>query len=290
MPATRAHPLALATLLLVAAGCAKAVNYPGPSGPLHTVTRAAAPFPPPPPGRGPLRIVSFNVAYAIEIERAIEVLLLSEPLRGADVVALQEMDAPGTERIARALGMNAVYYPSGVHPKHERDFGCAILSPWPLEAPRKLILPHGARVSGLIRAATSAVVVRGEERVRVYSVHLPSPAAISGGSRREQLRTLAADADSAGMPVVIAGDFNSYGKVEELERAGYAWVTRDAGGTTRLRLLGIPLRSLRSDHILARGLRGAGPDSTGVVADNRGASDHRPVWAVLTSAPVTTSR
>jgi endonuclease/exonuclease/phosphatase family metal-dependent hydrolase len=226
--------------------------------------------------------VSFNVAYAIEIDRAIEVLLLSEPLRGADVLALQEMDGPGTERIARALGMNAVYYPSGVHPKHDRDFGCAILSPWPLEDPRKLILPHGARITGLRRAATSAVVVRGKERVRVYSVHLSSPAAISGGSRREQLRMLAADADSAGVPVVIAGDFNSHGKVEELERAGFVWVTREVGGTTKFRLLGIPIKNLRYDHILARGLtRAPGPDTAGVVADNRGASDHRPVWARL---------
>jgi endonuclease/exonuclease/phosphatase family metal-dependent hydrolase len=36
--------------------------------------------------------------------------------------------------------------------------------------------------------------------------------------------------------------------------------------------------------VLARGLRLApGPASVGVVADNRGASDHLPVWAVLVS-------
>jgi endonuclease/exonuclease/phosphatase family metal-dependent hydrolase len=227
-------------------------------------------------------VVSFNVAHAIEIDRAIVVLRETPQLRGADVVALQEMDAPGTERIARALGMNAVYFPSGVHPKHRRDFGCAVLSPWPLEEPRKLVLPHGARVTGLRRAAASAVVVRGDERVRVYSVHLPSPLAVSGASRKEQLRVLAADAAAEEGPVVVAGDFNSHAKVEELARAGFAWVTREAGDTARFKLFGIPLAGLSYDHILARGLEASGESgAVGVVEDNRGASDHRPVWAVL---------
>jgi endonuclease/exonuclease/phosphatase family metal-dependent hydrolase len=211
------------------------------------------------------------------------VLRETEALREPDVVALQEMDAPGTERIARALGMNAVYFPSGVHPKHERDFGCAILSPWPLAEARKLVLPHGARVSGLRRAAAVATVTRGAQRVRVYSVHLPSPLAISGGSRREQLRVLAEDALSSRDPVVIAGDFNSHGKVAELERAGFAWLTREAGDTARLRLLGIPLAGLAYDHLLARGLclDPGSEAAVGVVKDNRGASDHLPVWALL---------
>jgi endonuclease/exonuclease/phosphatase family metal-dependent hydrolase len=270
--------LALATTVVA---CASAVNYLDPSEPRYLHAREGA-------ARGsdlaaaPVRVVTFNIAYALEIDRAIELLRTSEPLRAPDILALQEMDAPGTERIARALGMNAVYFPSGVHPKYERDFGCAILSPWPLEEPRKLILPHGARVSGLRRAAVSATVVRGGQRIRAYSLHLPSPLAISGGSRKEQLRAVVADAASAEDPVVIAGDFNSHEKVEELARAGFVWVTRDVGATTRFRLLGIGLAGLSYDHVLARGLRPVpGPGAAGVVADNRGASDHKPVWAVL---------
>jgi endonuclease/exonuclease/phosphatase family metal-dependent hydrolase len=275
----------LAALLLSASGpgCARAVSYLDPAGPLHLRPRES----PPPSGDLPraLRVVTFNVAYALEIDRAIEVLRETPALRGADVVALQEMDAPGAERIARALEMSSVYFPSGVHPKYERDFGSAVLSPWPLEEPRKVVLPHGARVSGLRRSAASAVVVRGDERIRVYSVHLPSPLAISGGSRAAQLRALAADAASHDGPVVIAGDFNSHGKVEELARSGFTWVTRDVGDTARFALLGIPLAGLSYDHVLARGLQASRePGSVGVVRDNRGASDHRPVWAVLVPA------
>jgi endonuclease/exonuclease/phosphatase (EEP) superfamily protein YafD len=86
--------------------------------------------------------------------------------------------------------------------------------------------------------------------------------------------------------VVIAGDFNSHGKVEELERAGFAWLTRELGATTRFKLLGIPVAGLRYDHVLVRGLALApGGDASGVVADNRGASDHKPIWTLLVPAP-----
>ncbi len=280
------RPRRLVAALLLAAsgpGCA-AVNYLDPAGPLHVVAREGPPLADPPSTA--FRVVSFNIAYAVEIDRAIEVLRETEALREPDVLALQEMDAPGTERIARALGLNSVYFPSGVHPKHDRDFGCAVLSPWPLEEPRKVVLPHGARGSGLRRSATSAVVVRGSERVRVYSVHLPSPLAVSGGSRKDELRALAADAASSDLPVVIVGDFNSHDKVGELAKAGFAWVTRDVGDTTRFSLFGLGLFGMSYDHVLARGLEAApGKDSVGVVADNRGASDHRPIWAVLVPGP-----
>jgi endonuclease/exonuclease/phosphatase family metal-dependent hydrolase len=271
---------ALAALaVLSCTACGSATSYLDPQGPLHTFPHALAP---PAAESGSLRVVSFNIAYALEIDRAVAVLRETEALRAPDILALQEMDAPGTERIARALGLNAVYLPSGVHPKHDRDFGCAVLSPWPLVEPAKLLLPHAARGSGLRRSAAVATVVRGAQRIRVYSVHLPSPLAISGRSRLEELRVLGGDAAASKDPVVIAGDFNSHGKVAELERAGFAWLTRELGATTRFSLLGIPLARLRYDHVLARGFVLSGePGAMGVVEDNRGASDHKPIWAVL---------
>jgi endonuclease/exonuclease/phosphatase family metal-dependent hydrolase len=272
----------LAAALVAGTGlaCASATSYLDPGGPLHEFRRE--PDPPAPLASGPLRAVSFNIAYAVHIDRALEVLRTHAALRDPDVLALQEMDAPGTARIAKALGMNAVYFASGIHPKYGRDFGCAVLSPWPLEGGRKLVLPHAARVSGLRRSAAVATVVRGSERVQVYSVHLPSPLAISGGSRREQLRVLAQDAATSPDPVLIAGDFNSYGKLEELERGGLVWLTRDLGDTTRVKLLGIPITSLSYDHFAARGLELApGVPGLGVVSDNHDASDHLPIWALL---------
>jgi endonuclease/exonuclease/phosphatase family metal-dependent hydrolase len=275
-------PRALAILLAsLSLSCAHAINYLDPSGPSYVYPRAAETVPPVPPA-SPLRVVTFNIEYGIQVDRAIQVLREAEPLRNPDILSLQEMDAPGTERIAKALGLNAVYFPSGVHPKHRRDFGCALLSPWPLDHPRKVVLPHGARGSGLRRSAVTAVVLRGEQRVTAYCVHLPSPLAVSGGSRAEELRVLAADANRAPEPVVIAGDFNSHDKVGELAKAGFTWVTKDVGATARFHLFGIPLAGLSYDHVLVKGLRPSGePGAVGVIEDNRGASDHNPVWSVL---------
>ncbi len=53
--------------------------------------------------------------------------------------------------IARALEMNSILFPGAIHPKTGRDFGNALLSPWPLEDARKLILPGESRFTGLKR-------------------------------------------------------------------------------------------------------------------------------------------
>ncbi len=86
------------------------------------------------------------------------------------------------------------------------------------------------------------------------------------------MQTILADAARFTGPVVIAGDFNSYGIGVFLERHGYRWLTRDIGPT---------ISFFTWDHIFVRGLAPAGQGRAGVVRANHGASDHRPVWAVV---------
>src|SRR4051794_8926930 len=87
-----------------------------------------------------LRVVTFNVKFSIHPELAGELLARNDSLRHADVVLLQEMDERGVAMIADSLGMGYVYYPASLHPKTHRDFGNAILSRWPLQEDRKIIL------------------------------------------------------------------------------------------------------------------------------------------------------
>jgi endonuclease/exonuclease/phosphatase family metal-dependent hydrolase len=307
-PCERRHPrrddrrqwrrVLLGSILLVVACACAATNYPEASGPLYTGRygesrslrsgadspgSAPAPLEPTsaqdvaPPASAPLRVVTFNIAFALQIDSALAVLRQAAPLRRPDFLALQEMDAPSVERIAATLGMNYIYYPSGLHPRYGRDFGCAVLSPWPLEEPRKIVMPQRARFTGLTRVITVATLRRGAQRFRVYAVHLPSPMGISKSARREQLKVLLADALASPDPVILAGDFNSEAAGEAFERSGFVWPTRNIVATTRF--LGV---GFRYDHVLARGLRLAGGDSTvGVVEENRAASDHCPVWALL---------
>lgn len=220
---------------------------------------------------GPIRIVTFNIKLARRIEPAIEVLQ-SDSLRQADLLALEEMDDAGVERIARALALDYVYYPSSIHPTDRKFFGPAILSRWPIERSWKLILPHEGRIRHQRRTATVAEVrVRGR-RLRMYAVHLETAFRVSDAARDDQVRTILADAATFDGPVVIAGDFNSYGVGPLLVRHGYRWLTARLDPT---------IAFFSWDHIFVRRLRPAPPESAGIVRNVRGASDHRPVWALV---------
>lgn len=222
-----------------------------------------------------LRLVSYNIALAEHVALA-TLALQRPPLAGADIVALQEMDAAGVEQVAAALGMHFVYYPSSVYSGTKRDFGNAILSPWPVEAPRKLVLPHRGLIANRLRTATVATVRVGGRALRVYATHLGPPPVTTGGRRRAQMEMILRDAADSPDPVVILGDLNSQGVARHAVARGYAWLTRDAGPT--IRHLG---RSYSFDHILIRGLPADGLASAGVVSDGPNASDHLPVWATL---------
>jgi len=218
---------------------------------------------------GPIRIVTFNVKLARRIDSAIAVLG-SDSLRGADIVTLEEMDDIGTDRIARALHLNYVYYPGSIHPTEHKYFGPAVLSRWPITRSWKVLLPHESRTRHQRRIATAAEVAVHGVRIRVYGVHLETPGGAPDRVREDQVRTILADAGRFDGPVVIAGDFNSYGIGPYLVHHGYRWLTRDIDPTISI---------FTWDHIFVRGLVPAGSDRAGVVRRTRGASDHRPVWA-----------
>lgn len=247
-------------------GCATAHNYLEADSPRYAGGPGQVPHEASPDGS--LKVVTFNVAYARKITEAVAALR-AEPLRGADVIALQEMDAPGTASIAEALGLNYVYYPASRHPKTGRDFGNAILSRWPIEASHKVLLPGRARVSHQARAAVAAMVRVGGRRVTVYSVHLTSPWGMGGGGRARQADAVLADAEGRGHPVIVAGDFNSSGIGKRFRAKGFAWPTEKVGDTAG---------PFSFDHIFLRGLPPSAKTSAGVAKAGPKASDHWPVW------------
>lgn len=220
-----------------------------------------------------LRVVSFNVQFALRVDSAITVLATDPALRGADLVLLQEMDAEGTERVARALGMWYAYYPATQHTKTGRDFGNAVLSRWPIVSDGKIILPHVGRLGRTARTATAVTIDVAGQRVRVYSVHLGTMVDVGPGARREQLAAVLADAGQFST-VVIGGDLNSTGVGRLARDAGYNWPTERGPRTSR---------AGRIDHIFVRGLA-VDTAATGTVLETRGASDHRPIWATARMA------
>jgi endonuclease/exonuclease/phosphatase family metal-dependent hydrolase len=241
------------------------VNYTDPAGPRFADQTPPAAEP------SALKVVTFNIRYAREIDSAIVVLTQDPGLHGADVIALEEMDEDGVQRIASALGMSYVYYPAVHHPVDKKDFGPALLARWPIEDDRKVILPHLSLSRHAQRVAVTGRVNIGGEMVQLYAVHLANSLEVSYGGQKDQLDALLNDADSVGLPVIIAGDFNSYEVAGEALSRGYSWPTSGVVASHH---------GLRLDHVLYRGL-GTAPDSADVVHDVRGASDHHPVWAMV---------
>jgi endonuclease/exonuclease/phosphatase family metal-dependent hydrolase len=258
------------TMLLLLTGCAGAVNYTDPAAPRY----AAAALRPSTRDGGGLRIVSFNIQYAEHIDRALQVLRTDPALKDADILLLQEMDEPGTVAIAESLGMHWVYYPASVA-RNGRDFGNAILSCWPLEQDAKIVLPHIAWLRGNQRIAVAATARISGRAFRVYNVHLATPFGNRPKARREQLATVLDDADRY-PDVIIGGDFNSETVPEIALARGYTWPTRRLPHTTKLWTL---------DHILLKGDLAARSPSVGVAHDNLEASDHRPIWAMVSFEP-----
>lgn len=265
--------LRIAAGSLVLAGCvAHTVNLTAPDGPRFEGRYAAA-AEQRDLGERRLRVVSFNIKLARQIDRAITVLESPE-LRAADVIALQEMDDAGVERIARALSLNYVYFPGAIHPTEGRYFGPAILTPWPIDSAWKVVLPHRGSQRGQRRTATAAIVRIEGRPVRVYAVHLENQTRVTRAEHRDQAAAVVADAAGAAEPVIVAGDFNSHEIGRYFARHGYEWPTANVGRTVAL---------FSWDHIFAKGLAPAGPG--GAVKQVLGASDHRPVWAALRLGP-----
>ena len=116
-------------------------------------------------------VVSYNIKYAKKIPQALATLERGG-LSSADVLLLQEMDLPGTIKIAEALGYDYVYYPANHHPRVDKQFGLSILSPWPIREDHKLVLPRtgGRDVAGKI-AVAATIWVKGAP-VGVINVHM----------------------------------------------------------------------------------------------------------------------
>ena len=255
--------------ILPLAGCANVTNFNDPKGPGLYVNYA------PPRAEAPesLRVVTFNIKFSKEIDKAIEVLRDTPELRNADFIALQEMDDKGTDKIARALHMNALYYAASIHPVSQKPFGPAILSKWPIEEKWKLILPYQTHIRSQKRVAVGAIARVGSTSVRVYSLHLEAPFRVRERKRREQAQAVIEDAKAWTGPVIVAGDLNDSLLNDLFETAGYVWGTKGLGPT---------VGPLEFDHVFARGV---GPILKAGKSDAKGASDHRPVWALYAFNP-----
>ena len=265
-----APPCALLLLTLLT-GCPLAENYTEDTGPRYSGDHRA-PGPVSAEAPSSVTVVTFNLAFAEQVTEAITALQ-RPPLAGADVIAMQEMDASAVDRIAKELGLSYVYYPASVQVDDD-DFGNALLSRWPITADWKIHLPHDDPYHQRRRIAVVATLDIHGTPVQVVSVHNATPIVGLGG-RLDQAETIINALEGTGPLQVIAGDFNtsdpgSLGQTVKLfSKRGFQWASEGVGDTVDSVLGGFPL-----DFVFSQGLV---PMERGV--DRRPAgSDHHPVW------------
>ena len=156
--------LPLAILPVILSSCGGPLNFTHPDQPRY----AGHPLRDAPPVPDSLRVVSFNIKFAIDMDGAIRLFHSNPAMRPADIILLQEMDVPGVRKIAHALDMHYVYYPATINPQTDRPFGNAILSRWPIEDDKKIPLPHLGRFGHTQRIAVAGTIRLGERTLRVY--------------------------------------------------------------------------------------------------------------------------
>ena len=261
------------SLCIALSACRPVENYDDPQGPLFEgeFSQDDHLF------DGTLKVVTWNIAFGEEIDRAIDELIQSDELSDADILLLQEMDETGVDAIAKALGLNYIYYPASVHSRHDKNFGNAILSKWPLSDPKKLILPHRNPKNDQIRIAARALANINGELIPVYSVHTET-FWLGGEERADQIDTLINDLLIDYEYIIVGGDFNTLtpGSLDELENrfksAELDRSTAGAGPTVGLSGVGLTL-----DQIFIKGFKII---QSGSLSDSD-SSDHNPLWVEL---------
>jgi endonuclease/exonuclease/phosphatase family metal-dependent hydrolase len=242
---------------------------------------------PPGPAPGELRIVTYNIRAGLGgIDR------IAEDLRrlSADVIALQEVER-GTRRIQRtdqartlaeALEMEHAFASS--FSVEQGEHGLAILSRFPIRDVEILRLPKGS--ARWPRVALKARIESPQGPFRMVCTHLARPfgwPTSNTRARLAQIRAILEDLREEPLPVVLAGDFNSFPISAEAHaitrRLRHAWRPwRDGPATTfPLTALGWPAGSIKIDHVF----HDRRWKSRGTWVAPQGASDHRAVVADL---------
>lgn len=160
-----------------------------------------------------MKLVSYNIQYGIGLDGAYDIGRIADAVRGADVMALQEVTRNNPKNQGRDMVAElraalpdcfSVYGPNfeidlGSHVEDGKavdlrfQFGNMLLSRTPILSSRNLLLPRGRSFDrlNLQRGALEALIATPFGPVRFYSTHLDHR---SPDERGEQLRFLLARA------------------------------------------------------------------------------------------------
>ena len=223
-----------------------------------------------------IKIVTWNLSFAENLEPSIEALTLVDELKNADVLLLQEMDEIGVERLAQDLGYNYVYYPATIHPRHNKKFGNAVLTKWEIVEHDKILLPKSGSDRKHTRNAVRAVIRIAGQEISAYSVHLETFWVFQIREKRQA--AFLNNQIEEDKNIVVGGDFNSLtrGSILYLEQimdqAGLRRLSKNTGYSFEYKGIKLTL-----DHIFGSGIEYY---DSGVWRGSD-ASDHHPIWSQI---------
>jgi endonuclease/exonuclease/phosphatase family metal-dependent hydrolase len=257
---------------------------------------------------GVLRKLGYNFprprpkAVARNIAKAARAFSENELLPRPDIIALQEADketgrAGGQHvaaRLAEELNLPYVHVgagiPRGVKPEQREwwlnfeeqialhdpgDTGVALLSRLPLDKLTRIDLPWHT-CAWRPRLAMGATIAFGEQRVRIFNVHVDPHGPLD--NQHQQLNVVLEHARGHDGPSIILGDFNTLSKQKAVEirrlMESHDYATPFPTGTPTWRGAGL---HFHADWIFVRGLR---VKHWGVVRPLN-VSDHWPIWAEI---------
>lgn len=176
-----------------------------------------------------MKLVSYNIQYGIGRDGKFDLERIAASLRGADIIALQEvtrnfMRNQGADLVAGLASLLPDYFyvfgpamdvdlgtrDANGRPENKRvHFGNMVLSRWPIIASRNLLLPRTRRFNrgNLQRSALEALIVTPAEALRVYSVHLDHVSLEERMLQIDQLKQRALSFPMEGGALTGAADF-----------------------------------------------------------------------------------
>ncbi|MBJ7470551.1 MAG: endonuclease/exonuclease/phosphatase family protein [Solirubrobacteraceae bacterium] len=214
-----------------------------------------------PLARGPeLIVATSNVLFGDGDAEALMRLVREERI---DVLALQE-DTPAFTARAEAAGLSSLLPHDAAHPEPGAR-GTSVYSRYPLRE-----IPPA---DGDLRSSGGVITLPGGTGVQVRSVHPPPPfnaQYLDGWKRR--IAVLPGPAD-AGVPTVLAGDYNAtldHHPLRRLLARGYRDAAEQTGDAWRPTWSGSKVTTLTIDHVLVP--RGVAVE--GVTIHHLPGSDH----------------
>jgi len=222
---------------------------------------------------------SYNIRHGKDIDFKQDLKGTIKVLKSlkADVIALQEVDKVCKRSgkvdqpafLGKALGMHPAFgkfmdYDGG-------EYGMAILSKYPILEIKKHVLPKGAEPRIALEIVTEP---EKGKKISFICIHFDYT---SEERRQPQIKALLKALENTKHPIVLIGDFNAKPESNSIALFKAEWTNLKKKGPN----LTFPADKPRVeiDYIMTRGLDTK--DTTVEVIEEKKASDHRPLRAIL---------